>query len=43
MGRVEINKKAPDFMAEDFRGGRISLEQFKGAYNVLVVFNRGFV
>ena len=43
MAKVEINKKAPDFQALDFRGGQISLEDFRGAYHVLLVFNRGFI
>lgn len=43
MSRVEINSKAPVIEAEDYIGNKISLEDFKNRYNVLLVFNRGFV
>jgi peroxiredoxin len=42
MARVEINTPAPDFTLNDFNGRRISLADFAGQKNVLVVFNRGF-
>lgn len=42
MARVEINTPAPDFTLNDFNGRRISLADFTGQKNVLVVFNRGF-
>lgn len=42
MPRVEINTPAPDFTLDDFNGKRISLTDFTGQKNVLVVFNRGF-
>ena len=42
MPRVELNAKAPDFTLNDFNGKTISLADFTGQKNVLVVFNRGF-
>jgi len=42
MPRVEINKEAPDFTLNDFTGNPISLKDFKGLKNVLLVLNRGF-
>jgi len=40
--RVELNKQAPDFTLQDFRGNQLSLSDFRGKKNVLLVFNRGF-
>ena len=42
MARVELNVKAPDFTLDDFNGRRVSLSDYAGRKNVLVVFNRGF-
>ena len=42
MAKVELNKPAPDFSLEDFKGETIRLSNFKGKSNVLLVFNRGF-
>ncbi len=42
MARVELNTPAPDFTLNDFTGKSISLADFRGNKNVLVVFNRGF-
>ena len=42
MARVEINTPAPDFTLTDYKGDSVSLSQFKGEKNVLLVFNRGF-
>ena len=42
MPRVELNAKTPDFTLNDFNGKTISLADFTGQKNVLVVFNRGF-
>lgn len=42
MARVELNTPAPDFILPDFNGNRVSLSDFIGRKNVLVVFNRGF-
>ena len=39
---VSIDKPAPDFNLETFSGDPISLSEFKGEKNVLLVFNRGF-
>ncbi|MGV8058199.1 MAG: hypothetical protein AB2L12_09280 [Smithellaceae bacterium] len=42
MSRVELNVQAPDFTLNDFNGKPVSLSNFAGQKNVLVVFNRGF-
>ncbi len=42
MAKVEINTPAPDFTLDDYNGASVSLAQFKGQQNVLLVFNRGF-
>ena len=42
MPRVELNTEAPDFTLPDFNGNTLSLADFTGQKNVLVVFNRGF-
>lgn len=42
MSRVELNTKAPNFTLNDFNGKSVSLADFAGLKNVLVVFNRGF-
>jgi peroxiredoxin len=43
MSNVEINAKAPGFSLEDFNGSPVSLSDFQGEKNVLLVFNRGFL
>jgi peroxiredoxin len=43
MARIEMNQKAPIFEVEDYLGNKISLNDYKGYHNVLLVFNRGFV
>jgi peroxiredoxin len=42
MSRAEINKSAPNFTLTDFNGREVSLTDFQGKKNVLLVFNRGF-
>jgi peroxiredoxin len=42
MARVELNTRAPGFTLPDYQGGSVSLSDFAGRKNVLVVFNRGF-
>ncbi len=42
MSRVELNQSAPNFTLADFNGNEISLSDFQGKKNVLLVFNRGF-
>lgn len=34
---------APDFTLDDFQGNPVSLADFRGQKNVLLVFNRGFM
>ena len=43
MANVEVNKKAPDFEMEDYKGDKFKLSSFQGKKNVLIVLNRGFV
>ena len=43
MANVEVNKKAPDFNINDFKGDKFILSSFKGKSNLLIVLNRGFV
>ena len=38
---IEINRKAPDFEAEDSKGNIFRLSEHQGK-NVLLVLNRGF-
>jgi peroxiredoxin len=42
MSRAELNQPAPNFTLTDFTGREISLADFQGKKNVLLVFNRGF-
>jgi peroxiredoxin len=42
MSKVELNTPAPDFTLTDFNGNKVSLSDFRGSKNVLLVFNRGF-
>lgn len=43
MSSIEVNKKAPDFEINDFKGNKFKLSDFKAKKNVLIVLNRGFV
>ena len=42
MARVSLNQAAPDFSLADYRGNVVSLADFRGRKNVLLVFNRTF-
>jgi mycoredoxin-dependent peroxiredoxin len=42
MSQVEINSAAPDFTLTDLDGKKVSLSDFRGSKNVVIVFNRGF-
>ena len=42
MARVALNTQAPEFSLADYKGNEVSLSQFAGEQNVLLVFNRGF-
>ncbi len=42
MPRVTLHVPAPDFTLPDFTGEPVSLSEFRGHSNVLLVFNRGF-
>jgi len=39
---IRIDKPAPDFNLETFSGVPVSLSEYKGKKNLLLVFNRGF-
>ncbi len=41
--RINVNEPAPDFILQDIHGHEVSLSQFRGQKNVLLVFNRSFV
>jgi len=43
MPRVALNVTAPDFTLPDLNGHPVSLSDFRGRKNVLLVFNRTFV
>jgi peroxiredoxin len=43
MPKVEINAPAPDFSMVAYTGQPITLSEFRGRNNVLLVFNRGFL
>ena len=43
MANIEVNKQAPDFQIEDYKGNSFKLSDFRGEKNVLIVLNRGFV
>lgn len=42
MDKIECNTPAPAFTLTDLNGNRVSLADFLGRENVLLVFNRGF-
>jgi cytochrome oxidase Cu insertion factor (SCO1/SenC/PrrC family) len=39
--RVKVGEQAPDFTLEDMTGKRVSLSDFRGSKNVVLVFYRG--
>ncbi len=41
--KAQLNKPAPDFTLPDIDGNDVSLSNFKGKKNVVLVFNRGFI
>lgn len=41
--QADIIEQAPDFTLADIKGIPISLEDFKGKANVVLVLNRGFL
>ncbi|MBP8856615.1 MAG: redoxin domain-containing protein [Anaerolineaceae bacterium] len=43
MPRVALNTPAPDFSLASYQGEPFRLSDLKSKYNVLLVFNRGFV
>lgn len=43
MPKIALNASAPDFALQDFHGNMVRLSDFKEQFNVLLVFNRGFV
>jgi cytochrome oxidase Cu insertion factor (SCO1/SenC/PrrC family) len=40
-GRVKVGAAAPDFTLESHRGGTVTLSQFRGKKDVILVFYRG--
>jgi len=43
MAQVTLNAPAPDFSLVDFTGKIVTLSDYRGITNVLLVFNRGFM
>ncbi len=43
MSRISLDLPAPDFSLADFRGNMVTLSDYRGKKNVLLVFNRTFV
>ena len=41
--KAQLNKPAPDFTLPDFNGDDVTLSDFYGKKNVVLVFNRGFM
>jgi peroxiredoxin len=42
MPRVSLDRIAPDFSLADYHGKTVSLSDYRGKKNVLLVFNRTF-
>jgi peroxiredoxin len=42
MSLVAVDREAPDFTLADFEGRPVSLSDYRGKRNVVLVFNRGF-
>lgn len=42
MSKVQVNMKAPDFTLPDVHNTPVTLSEFQGRKNVVMVFNRGF-
>ena len=42
IGRVAVGSVAPDFTLSQYDGGNVTLSQFRGNKNVVLVFYRGF-
>lgn len=43
MARVALDKTAPDFELEDYRGETVRLSDYRDRSHVVLVFNRGFL
>jgi len=43
MPKVQLNAPAPDFTLDNYQGQPVSLSDFRGEKQVLLVFNRGFI
>jgi peroxiredoxin Q/BCP len=42
MPRIALDQPAPEFSLPDYSGRPVSLSDYRGRKNVLLVFNRGF-
>jgi len=42
MSKISLNMPAPVFKLKDFKGVEVSLSDYTGKFNILLVFNRGF-
>jgi peroxiredoxin len=43
MSSISLNTPAPDFTLSDFNGKAVSLSDYRGKSNVVLVMNRGFL
>jgi len=43
MPKIAIDTPAPDFSLSDYTGKPVTLSDYRGVSNVLLIFNRGFV
>jgi len=43
LAHIQINVPAPEFRQDDLNGNPVSLSDYSGRMNLLLVFNRGFV
>jgi peroxiredoxin len=43
MPQVSLNTAAPNFNLQNFQGETVQLTDYRGKFNILLVFNRGFI
>ncbi len=43
MSKITLNKPAPDFTLSDFNGNELTLSDYRGQKNIVLIFNRGFM
>ena len=40
---IQLHKKAPDFILDDYQGNEFRLSDHFGQVNIVLIFNRGFL